>query len=138
MNSHAVKPLTNTPASATTITVVPCTASGFGRRRTASQPRPPVTSTSAPAFSSAARMELPRNPYVKRSLGGRRASPAATQASNRDSTSPRLCTASANNASEWAVAPNTHSAMTKATFNTKPTANALPNEAGACTWPTWW
>jgi hypothetical protein len=59
--------------AATTITVGAATGGGSAKRRTASQTIAPVTIKRIAAFTSAARIDAERKPYVYRSVGSQRA-----------------------------------------------------------------
>ena len=100
MNSSAVARLTAMPTAATAITTLPSVAAGCASRNTASHAIAPVTSVSSVALASAARIDVPRSPYVKRELDARLTSTLASHASSRPSTSLRLWPASASSASE--------------------------------------
>ena len=124
MNISAVAPFTRMPAAATHMTVISTTGCGLTSRRMASTPMAPTLTSRIAAFTSTAKIELRPQPYVRRSVGGRRVSHAAPHPSSSPSTSPRLWAASASSAIELAATPNPTSATTKPRFSAVPIANA--------------
>ncbi len=97
----------------------------------ASQPMAPQAISRNMALASAARIELPRSPKVKRLSGALRASIAPPQASTRPSTSDRLCPASAINAEDWARKPYTNSTAVNPRFRVMAITKARPKSFGA-------
>jgi len=110
----------------------PPTSVGVPNRWTASQARPPVTTTNRTPFTSAARIEELRQPYVRRAELGRRDRWLAPHASRSPRTSLRLCAASASRAVDPAMTPNTASVTTKRMLSATPRAKARSYAAGPC------
>ena len=97
---HAAATLTAAPSRPTTSTTPPSTAGGELKRWTASIAITPASTSSAAPLTCAESTSARPRPNVKRPLGGRAASRAATSASVSEAASVSMCAASESSASE--------------------------------------
>ena len=133
MKSHAVKALTMIPMPATHATTPPSTGCGWSRRWMLSHTIAPMAAMSMQALTSDTRIVLLRYPYVYLSFMAACESLTASNASNSDTTSLRLCPASEIRPIDLCHSPAPSSMATNMRFSAMPQTNALVTCVGS-TW----